>query len=161
MSELDVRYALTTEVAHWARGSVRELDCARRIMRHGRLRQALPKGYDARLVTARDARAKHASEEDLRAVQRQVTDRNFRIDTDGEAVYVYNSERFVRGTSIRDIFPRLGVEGDASHAFYLGRELMKADIARHLGKKYIQGEPLDWGYLTWQEDEGGDHARRE
>jgi len=161
MSELDVRYALTTEVAHWARGSVRELDCARRIMRHGRLRQALPKGYDARLVTTRDARARHPSEEELRAVQRQVTDRNFRIDTDGEAVYVYNNERFVRGTSIRDIFPRLGVEGDASHAFYLGRELMKADIARHLGKKYIQGEPLDWGYLTWQEEEGGDHARRE
>jgi len=160
MSELGVRYALTTEVAHWALGSVRELDCARRMMRHGRVRQTLPKGYDARLLTTRDARAARPSEDELRAVQARVTDRNFRIDTDGEAVYVYNSERFVRGTSIRDIFPQLGVEGDASHAFYLGRELMKADIARHLGKKYIQGEPLDWGYLTWQEEEGGDHARR-
>lgn len=161
MSELGVRYALTTEVAHWARGSVRELDCARRIMRHGRVRRALPKGYDARLLTTRDPRAARPSETELRAVQAKVTDRNFRIDTDGEAVYAYNNERFVRGTSIREIFPQLGVQDDASHAFYLGRELMKADIARRLGKKYIQGEPLDWGYLTWQEEEGADHARRD
>jgi dihydropteroate synthase len=160
MSELKVRYALTTEVAHWARGSVRELDCARRIMRHARARGALPKGFDARLLTTRDARARYPGEDELRAVQAKVTDRNFRIDTDGESVFVYNNERFVRGASIRDIFPQLGVEDDAPHAFYLGRELMKADIARHLGKKYIQGEPLDWGYLTWQEEEGGDHARR-
>jgi dihydropteroate synthase-like protein len=159
-SELRLRYALTTEVAPWARGSVRELDCARRMMHHGRTRGALPKGYDDRLVTTRDARPTRPREEELRGLKEKVTDRNFRIDTDGESVFVYNSERFVRGGSIRDIFPQLGVEGDASHAFYLGRELMKADIARHLGKKYIQGEPLDWGYLTWTEEEGGDHARR-
>jgi hypothetical protein len=36
---------------------------------------------------------------------------------------------------------------------------MKADIARRLGKKYIQGEPLDWGYLSWTEEEEP-HARR-
>ena len=62
-------------------------------------------------------------------------------------------------TDIRALFPRLGIESDASHAFYLGRELMKADLARRLGKKYIQGEPLNWGYLTYQEEDGGGHAR--
>jgi dihydropteroate synthase-like protein len=160
MSELGIRYALTTEVAAWARGSVRELDCARRIMRYGRERNALPKGYDGRLVTTRDARVRRPNERDLRDLQGRVTDRNFRIETDGEAVYVFNSERFIRTTNIRAAFPLLGVDGDASHAFYLGREMMKAEIARRLGKKYIQGEPLDWGYLTWTEEEGGDHARR-
>ena len=30
---------------------------------------------------------------------------------------------------------------------------MKADIAMRLGKKYIQGEPLHWGYLTYTEPE--------
>ncbi len=159
MSELKIGYALTTEVAAWARGSVRELDCGRRMMHHAARRSTIPKGFDDRLVTARDARVTHPTEADLRGLQERVTDRNFRIDTDGEAIYVFNCDTFVKDTNIRDIFPRLGVADDASHAFYLGRELMKADLARRLGKKYIQGEPLHWGYLTYVEEEGGDHAR--
>jgi dihydropteroate synthase-like protein len=159
MAELGVRYALTTEVADWARGSVRELDCARRMMRWAVDRHTLPKGYDTRLLTTRDARVRRPAAAEIEDLHARVTDRNFRIETDGEAVYVFNRERFVRVTDIRDAFPRLAVGDDASHAFYLGRELMKADIARRLGKKYIQGEPLDWGYLTWTEEETP-HARR-
>jgi dihydropteroate synthase-like protein len=159
MGELGVRYALTTEVAGWARGSVRELDCGRRMMHHAMARRTLAKGFDHRLVTTRDPRVRRPREDELRALQSRVTDRNFRIDTDGEAIYIYNSERFVRTTDVRAVFPSLGVDGDASHAFYLGRELMKAEIARRLGKKYIQGEPLEWGYLSWTEEEEA-HARR-
>jgi dihydropteroate synthase-like protein len=160
MSELQIRFALTTEVAAWAQGSVRELNCARRMLHWGRGRGAIPRGYDARLLTTRDARVRRPAEAELRELHARVTDRNFRIDTDGEAVYLFNRERFVRTTDVRGVFPRLGVDDDASHAFYLGRELMKAEIARRLGKKYIQGEPLDWGYLTWAEEETGAHARR-
>ena len=160
MSELQIRFALTTEVASWARGSVREIDCARRLMHHARARRAIPKGFDRRLVTTRDARLSLPREAELRDLQARLTDRNYRIDTDGEAIFVYNRDRFVRTTDVRTVFPALAVEDDAAHAFYLGRELMKADVARRLGKKYIQGEPLDWGYLTWQEEEGGEHARR-
>jgi hypothetical protein len=138
---------------------VREIDCARRLMHHARERKALPKGFDRRLVTTRDARLSLPREAELRDLQARLTDRNYRIDTDGLAIFVYNCDRFVRTTDVRSVFPALAVEDDAAHAFYLGRELQKADIARRLGKKYIQGEPLDWGYLTWQE-EGGEHARR-
>jgi len=159
MSELRIGWALTTEVAPWALGSVRELDCGRRMMHHAAGRGTLPKGFDDRLVTTRDARLTRPTEPELREMQARLTDRNFRIETDGEAIYVFNSERFVKDTNIRDIFPRLGVTDDASHAFYLGRELMKADLARRLGKKYIQGEPLHWGYLTYVEEDGGGHAR--
>jgi dihydropteroate synthase-like protein len=159
MSELGVGYVLTTEVVAWARGSVRELDCGRRMMHHAAGRASLPKGFDDRLVTTRDARITRPTEPELREMHSRLTDRNFRIETDGEAIFVFNSERFVKDTNIRAIFPRLGVEDDAAHAFYLGRELMKADLARRLGKKYIQGEPLHWGYLTYAEEEGGDHAR--
>jgi dihydropteroate synthase-like protein len=160
MSELGIRFALTTEVAAWALGSVRELDCGRRMMHHARRHAILPKGFDDRLVTTRDVRLTRPTEPELRDMQGRLTDRNFRIETDGEAIYVFNSERFEKDTDIRALFPRLGVDDDGSHAFYLGRELMKADIARRLGKKYIQGEPLHWGYLTWTEAEAGDHARR-
>ncbi len=161
MSELRIGYALSTEVAPWARGSVRELDCGRRMMHHALRDSGLPKGLDDRLVTTRDTRLTRPSEPELREMQGHLTDRNFRIETDGESIFVFNSERFVKDTNIRSIFPRLGVEEDASHAFYLGRELMKADLACRLGKKYIQGEPLHWGYLTYvEEDVAGDHARR-
>ena len=40
---------------------------------------------------------------------------------------------------------------------------MKAQVALRLGKKYHQGEPLEWGYLTWPEDEdpaGKGHPRK-
>ncbi|HEU4402463.1 MAG TPA: DUF6513 domain-containing protein [Candidatus Polarisedimenticolia bacterium] len=159
MSELNVGYALTTEVAPWALGSVRELDSGRRLMHHAKGRGALPKGFDHRLVTTRDVRLTRPTESELRRLQERVTDRNFRIETDGESIFVFNCERFVKRAHLRDIFPLLGVE-DSSHAFYLGRELMKADLARHLGKKYIQGEPLHWGYLTYAEPEAADHAPR-
>jgi hypothetical protein len=43
------------------------------------------------------------------------------------------------------LFTVLGVEDDGPHAFYLGTELMKAEIAWRLGKRYAQDSPLDWG----------------
>ena len=61
-----------------------------------------------------------------------------------------NAQRFVKGTDINQIFDELGVD-EHTHAFYLGKELMKASIARGLGKNYRQESPLDWGYLTYDE----------
>ena len=43
------------------------------------------------------------------------------------------------------LFPLLDVAQDGAHAFYLGTELAKAEIAWRLGKRYVQDEPLDWG----------------
>ena len=43
------------------------------------------------------------------------------------------------------LFAELGVEHDGPHAFYLGTELMKAEIAWRLGKRYARILPLDWG----------------
>ena len=43
------------------------------------------------------------------------------------------------------LFEKLDLGNDGPHAFYLGTELMKAEIAWLLGKRYIQDEPLDWG----------------
>jgi dihydropteroate synthase len=153
MSELGIRHVLTTEVAPWARGCVRELDAGRRLMHYARRRQALPKGIDASLLTCRDSRPTYASEAELRALQARLADLDYRIDIDGRAIHVFNRREFVTGTNLRDIFMRLDLGDDAPHAFYLGRELMKAQIALRLGKKYVQGEPLDWGYLTWPEDD--------
>ena len=47
-----------------------------------------------------------------------------------------------------DLYPKLSVETDGGHAFYLGVELARAEIAWQLGKRYNQDQPLTWGCAT-------------
>ena len=145
--ELGVRAVLTTEVIPWARGAVREVDIARRLMHFAVTHQALPKNVDDRLVTIKDPEILAYSEAELRTLQQAVTDPNFRIFADGGTITIFNNTIFARGTDIDELFARLGVD-EATHAFYLGRELMKAQIAITLGKNYRQEGQLQWGYLT-------------
>lgn len=156
--ETGVGAVLTTEVIPWARGSVRELDVARRLMHYAVSQQTLPKHVDDRLVTVKDPAILAYSEAELRELQRGVTDANFRIFADREAITVFNHTLFVRGTEIQDIFDQLGVD-EASHAFYLGKELAKARLAMQLGKTYRQEGPLAWGYLTPAEDARREHVK--
>lgn len=156
--ELGVRAVLTTEVIPWARGAVREIDIARRLMHYAVREHQLPKRVDDRLVTTKDTRILAYSEAELRELQRQVRDSNFRIFADREVITVFNNQLFVRGTEIQDIFEQLGVtEGD--HAFYLGKELMKARLALTLGKSYRQEGSLEWGYLTPPDDPKHEHLK--
>lgn len=155
--EVGVRAVLTTEVIPWARGSVREIDVARRLMHYAVSQKTVPKRVDDRLVTLKDPRILEYTEPELRALQREVTDPNFRIFTDRDTITVFNRERFVRGTDIQQIFAELGVE-EATHAFYLGKELMKAKLAITLGKTYRQEGSLQWGYLTPPDDARSEHV---
>ena len=155
--EVGVRAVLTTEVIPWARGAVREADIARRLMHHAVTQKTLPKGVDDRLVTLKDPTVLGVTEPELRELQAAVTDPNFRIFADRETITVFNSEIFVRGTDIHELFARLDVD-EASHAFYLGRELMKAKLAITLGKNYRQEGALEWGYLTPPDDRGPEHV---
>ena len=82
----DVRAVLTTEVIPWARGAVREVDIARRLMHYAVTRHTIPKGVDDRLVTVKDPAVLTFSEEELRALQARITDPNFRIFADRDAI---------------------------------------------------------------------------
>ena len=156
--ELGIRAVLTTEVINWASGAVREVDVARRLMHYAVNNGVVPKHIDDRLVTTRDARILAYSESELRELQASITDPNFRIFTDRSVITVLNREKFVRGTDIQEIFAQLGVD-EATHAFYLGRELMKARLAITLGKTYRQEGALDWGYLTPSDDVKSERVR--
>lgn len=156
--ELGIRTVLTTEVIPWARGSVREIDVARRLMHHAVSGRTLPKGVDDRLVTVKDPAVLTWSEAELRALQAQVTDPNLRIFADRDAITVFNHDRFVRGRDIQVIFDALGIT-DAGHAFYLGKELARAQLAMQLGKTYRQEGALAWGYLTPPDDPRREHVR--
>lgn len=151
MTELKINYVLTTEVANWARGSVREIDKARRLMYYTYKNNRLPKDLDDSLLTIKDRKTDYLSEAEMLEMQNLIKDRNFRIFIDGQYIYVFNATTFIKDTNIQRIFSQLDIRGDPSHAFYLGQELMKAKIALKLHKKFIQEEELRWGYLN--EDE--------
>ena len=156
--ELGVRAVLTTEVINWARGSVREIDVARRLMHHAVTKKIPPKRVDDRLVTVKDPKILEYGEAELRELQSRITDPNFRIFTDRETITVLNRDLFVRGTDIQEIFAQLGVD-EATHAFYLGKELAKAKLAITLGKTYRQEGSLSWGYLTPPDDVKSEHVK--
>jgi dihydropteroate synthase-like protein len=147
ITELQIDYVLTTEVISWARGAVRELDLARNLMYYAWKNKVLPKHLDDGLLTIKDPPFEPYTEEELRLIQAKVRDRNFRIFTDLNYIYVFNNHLFIKERDIQAIFPQLEV-ADPSHAFYLGRELYKASLAVQLGKRYIQEQPLRWGYLN-------------
>jgi dihydropteroate synthase-like protein len=156
--ELGIRAVLTTEVIPWAHGAVRELDVARRLMHYAVTGRTIPKGVDDRLVTVKDPDVLTYTEDELRQLQAAITDPNFRIFADREAITVLNHERFVRGTDIQAIFAQLAVD-DAAHAFYLGKELARASLAVTLGKTYRQEGALSWGYLTPPDEAKSGHVR--
>ena len=156
--ETGVRAVLTTEVIPWARGAVREIDIARRLMFHAVQHRTLPKNVDDRLLTVKDPVILEYDEAELRRLHAAVKDSNFRIFADRTTITVFNDQLFVRGTDIQEIFAQLGVE-EATHAFYLGRELAKARLAITLGKTYRQEGALAWGYLTPPDDVRSEHVK--
>jgi dihydropteroate synthase-like protein len=148
--EVGIGAVLTTEVIGWARGAVRETVLAAQIMHLAQRQARPPKHIDSGLVTSRDESMRAPSEQELHAMQTQISDSNYRLFADADWLYAFNGERFVRGANLFAVFEQLDVV-DASHAFYLGKELMKATIARGLRKSYRQEGPLDWGLLSFPE----------
>lgn len=145
--ELKLAFVLTTEVAPWARGSVRELDIARRLMHYAISEGMPPKRLEEGLLTLKESRLLRQDEGTLREMQAALTDPNYRIFIDDRQIYVFNADRFIAGNDIETIFEQMEID-EAGHAFYLGHELTKAQLAVQLGKNYQQDQPLRWGYLT-------------
>jgi dihydropteroate synthase-like protein len=153
ITELQIDYVLTTEVISWARGAVRELDLARKLMYYAHQNHILPKNLDDSLITIKDPPHEPYGEAELRHMHKQLRDRNFRIFTNEQWIYAFNRDTFIRGTKPDEIFAQIEID-DPAHAFYLGRELERACLALHLGKKYTQESNLRWGYLSEKWDTG-------
>jgi hypothetical protein len=120
--------------------------------------RTVPKSVDDRLLTVKDPVILEYDETELRRLHAAVRDPNFRIFTDRQTITVFNNEIFVQGTDIQVIFSQLGVD-EPTHAFYLGRELLKAKLAITLGKTYRQEGALSWGYLTPPDDVKSEHVK--
>lgn len=146
MSELRITHLLTTQVSPHARACVRELDHLRRVLYAAREDSSLPRGYDGALLALHERKPFPYSAEEIAELAALVRDPSYRVQVTAEGIHVYNRDGLERGGDPFDLFPRLRLlKDDAPHAFYMGVELAKAQIAWQLGKRYTQDEELSWG----------------
>ncbi|MFY9840431.1 MAG: DUF6513 domain-containing protein [Xanthobacteraceae bacterium] len=144
-SELHIRNLLIVQVSPHTRRTIQEHDAARRMMFAAREDASLPKDYSSALLSLHDRKPFANSPAEIAELAAEVKDENFRIETGPDGIHVYNRDGHHVAQSAMALFDKLRVENDGAHAFYLGTELMKAEISWLLGKRYVQDAPLDWG----------------
>ena len=144
-SELAIDNVLTTQVSEHARSALREVDLGRRMMLAAAETQSLPRGISRELLQLHERAPFPYDTEEIKAFAAAVRDPSYRVQVSEDGIHVYNRDGLQSGADPFALYPQLRVETDASHAFYLGVELARAEIAWQLGKRYVQDEPLRWG----------------
>ena len=144
-SELDIRAILATQVSKHARTALREADLARRILYAAKRIDSLPKHIDDGLLALHGRKPFPYTQAELEEFGKAVRDPSYRIHISAEGLHIFNRDGFHSAADPFALYPKLGVEDDGGHAFYLGVELGRAQIAWQLGKRYTQDEALDWG----------------
>jgi dihydropteroate synthase-like protein len=152
-SELNINNILATEVSNHARRAIKEADLARRIMFAAKEHHMLPKHIDPGLMALHEISPFPYGLEEIRELAAQIRDPSFRIQTSSEGLHIFNRDGFHSATDPFDLFPKLHVENDGGHAFYLGVELARAEITWQLGKRFTQDQPLNWGCATDQAEQ--------
>jgi dihydropteroate synthase-like protein len=145
IAELGITDVLAVQKSPHCRTAIREADLARRIMHAAKSLGRLPVGIDGGLLCLRDRKPFSVTPAEIAETSAGIRDGNFRIEVAGDGIHVYNRDGHHIARDALELYPKLGVAGDGAHAFYLGAELMKAQLAFDLGKRYVQDEPLDWG----------------
>ena len=153
VSELAITNVLVVQVSPHCRRAVAETDWARRIMFAAHEAGSLPIGIAPALLTVHDRKPFPDSPADIQELAAMIGDDNFRIAVAEDGIHIYNRRGHRIATDPFQLFPHLGVESDGSHAFYLGAETAKAEIAWKLGKRYVQDQPLRWGVAVEEPDE--------
>ncbi len=149
ISELGINHVLATEVSPHACSAVREADRARRIMFAAREDSSLPKGLDSGLLSTHARKPFPYSRAEIEELAAEVKDPSYRVQISEDGIHVYNRDGITLAQNPFELFSRLElIQDDAPHAFYLGVELARAQIAWQLGKRYQQDEELEWGVAT-------------
>lgn len=158
-SELEITNVLVVQVSPHCRRVVQEHDAARRLMYAARRDGSLPNLYSKALLSLHERKPYAATPEEIRALARQIGDRNFRIEVAEDGIHCYNRDGHRVAQDAFAHFAHLGVEQDGSHAFYLGYELARAELAWRLGKRYAQDEPLHWGAAVTEAPDDKTHLK--
>ncbi|MEE9338465.1 MAG: DUF6513 domain-containing protein [Methylococcaceae bacterium] len=147
-SELNINHILATEVSQHARRAISEADHARRIMFAAAQNNTLPKHIDSSLMTVHDPSPFPYQLNEIKEFAAEIRDPSYRIQSSPDGIHIYNRDGLHTATDPFELFPKLQVEADGGHAFYLGVELARAEIAWQLGKRFNQDQPLTWGCAT-------------
>ena len=145
VSELTVGAVLVVQVSNHCKNSIRETDQARKLMFFAKKNQRLPVGIDETLMCLSNRKLQRHTKEEINHFVSNVKDRNFRIMLTEDEINVFNKKIHLSGSDPYDFYKNLNVENDSSHAFYLGVELARAQIALQLNKNYNQDNELSWG----------------
>ncbi|HXF16094.1 MAG TPA: DUF6513 domain-containing protein [Burkholderiales bacterium] len=145
ISELQIKNILTTQVSAHCAGVIREADQARRIMHSARDAGDLPQGFGGALLALHSLDPFPWSAQEIAATAAEIKDPSFRVQISPDGMHVYNRDGMRTATDPFKLFAHLALEQDGSHAFYMGVELARAQIAWQLGKRYVQDSELEWG----------------
>jgi len=145
ISELHITNVLATEVSPHACKAIREADIARRMMFAAREDSSLPRDFTADLLIAHERRPFPDTAQDIAELASSIKDPNYRIKVAEQGIYMFNRDGLMQDIDPFAFYPQLDLKEDTGHAFYLGAELAKAQIAWQLGKRYTQDEELKWG----------------
>lgn len=148
ISELNISAVLATSVSPHAVNAIAEADVARRVMYAAKQDDRLPRGYSNGLLGLHDRRPITYSAQEIQEIAAQIKDPSFRIQVSEQGLHIYNRDGLYKDIDPFALYPHLKVDDDASHAFYLGVELARAQIAWQLNKRYVQDQPLDWGVAS-------------
>lgn len=155
-SELNINAILTTEVSQHACRAVKEAELARRIMLAAKNNNTLPKHIDNGLLCLHETSPFPYQLEEIKELASQIKDPSYRIQTSAEGIHIFNRDGLHSATDPFDLYPDLQVENDGGHAFYLGVELARAEIAWQLGKRFYQDQPLNWGCASEHNEQTSD-----
>jgi len=160
VSELRIGSVLAVQVSPHCRRAIREFDAARRQFFAARMAHSMPRGFGSGLLCLRDRRPFVRNAQQVAETAAQIRDPNYRVEVSAEGIHLYNRDGHHRATDPFNLFPKLDLGTDTGHAFYLGVELARAQIAWQLGKRYAQDSELRWGVATDepQDDPIGFHA---
>ncbi|MBL8883987.1 MAG: dihydropteroate synthase [Hyphomicrobium sp.] len=153
-SELHITNVLIVQVSPHTCRTIEEHDAARRLLYRARADSSLPKGYGGNgLISLHDLLPNPMSDAEIAKAAEEIRDNNFRIHKGEKLIHIANRDGHHTATDPFELFSKLGVDADGAHAFYLGYELAKAEIALQLGKRYVQDSPLDWGVAADKKSE--------
>jgi len=144
-SELRIRNLLVVRVSPHCRRAIEEADAARRLFHAAQELESPPMNISEALTQLHERRPFPSTPEEIAELQQEIRDRNWRIEVSEAGIHLYNRDRHEIATDPFTFFPVLRESVDAAHAFYLGVELARAQIAFQLGKRYVQDRELDWG----------------
>ncbi len=147
-SELDINHILATEVSRHACRAIKEADVARRIMFAAKQHGTLPKHIHPGLLTVHEPSPFPYTLPEIQELAGEIKDPSFRIQTSNEGLHIFNRDGLHSAADPFALYPKLQVEKDGGHAFYLGVELARAEIAWQLGKRFTQDQALAWGCAT-------------